>query len=95
MLSLSKQGNIAQYHTVITKLDYDQSFRLRHIWKNIDAATSDQLIDSIQYNELGQLNAKYIGNNLDSLIYNYNIRGWLTGINPNYVAGTTNHYFGM
>jgi len=95
LLSHAKQQNTAQHHTVVTKMDYDQSFRLRHIWKNIDGAASDQLIDSLQYNELGQLSAKYLGNNIDSLIYNYNIRGWLTGINPNYVAGTTNHYFGM
>ncbi len=95
MLSHSKQGNTAQYHTVVTKMDYDAFFRLRHIWKNIDAAASDQLIDSIQYNELGQLSAKYLGNNVDSLVYTYNIRGWLSGINPNYVAGTTTHYFGM
>jgi RHS repeat-associated protein len=95
MLSHSKQGNTAQYHTVVTKTDYDQGFRPRHIWKNIDAAGSDQLIDSMQYNELGQLSAKYLGNNVDSLVYTYNIRGWLSGINPNYVAGSTNHYFGM
>ncbi len=95
MLSHSKQGNTAQYHTVVTKMDYDQAFRLRHIWKNIDAATTDQLIDSIQYDELGRLSAKYLGNAVDSLVYAYDIRGWLTGINPNYVAGTTNHYFGM
>ncbi len=95
MLSHSKQGNTAQYHTIVTKMDYDQGFRLRHVWKNIDAATNDQLIDSLQYNELGQLSAKYLGNNVDSLMYTYNIRGWMTGINPNYVAGTANHYFGM
>ncbi|HXB32683.1 MAG TPA: DUF6443 domain-containing protein, partial [Puia sp.] len=95
MLSHSKQGNTAQYHTVVTKMDYDPFFRLRHIWKNIDGAASDQLIDSMQYNELGQLGAKYLGSNVDSLIYTYNIRGWLSGINPNYVAGTTTHYFGM
>ena len=95
LLGHRKNGNTVQNHTILTKMDYDQAFRIRHIWKNIDNATSDQLIDSMQYNELGQLNAKYLGNNVDSLVYNYNIRGWLTGINQNYVAGTTTHYFGM
>jgi hypothetical protein len=47
----------------------------------------------MQYNELGQLRAKYLGSNLDSLVYAYNIRGWLTGINPNYVAGTSHQLF--
>lgn len=95
LLGHRKNGNTVQNHIVVTKMDYDQGFRLRHIWKNIDGAASDQLIDSLQYNELGQLLAKYLGNDVDSLVYAYNIRGWMTGINPNYVAGTTNHYFGM
>ncbi|HLK28701.1 MAG TPA: DUF6443 domain-containing protein [Puia sp.] len=95
LLGHKKNGNTVQAHTVLTKMDYDQMFRLRHVWKNIDNATSDQLVDSLQYNELGQLKAKYLGNNVDSIIYDYNIRGWLTGINKSYVAGTANHYFGM
>jgi RHS repeat-associated protein len=95
LVAHGKVNNGAQGHLVSTKMDYDQALRLRHIWKNIDNAASDQLIDSIQYDELGRLNAKYIGNALDSLVYSYNIRGWLTGINKNYVGGTTNHWFGM
>src|SRR5579871_2123161 len=90
-----KKNNTVQNHIVVTKMDYDNWFRLRHTYKNIDNASSDQLIDSMQYDEIGQLRAKYLGNNIDSLIYDYNIRGWLTGINKNYVAGTTNHFFGM
>src|SRR6185437_1894890 len=90
-----KNGNTTQNHVVLTKLDYDQSMRPRHIWKNIDGAASDQLIDSLQYNELGQLRAKYLGNSVDSLIYEYNVRGWLTAINKSYISGTTNQYFGM
>jgi YD repeat-containing protein len=88
-------GNTPQGHVVLTKMDYDAAFRPKHIWKNIDHASIDQLIDSMQYNELGQLHAKYLGNNIDSLIYDYNVRGWLTGINKNFVAGTTSQYFGM
>jgi RHS repeat-associated protein len=95
LLGHQKKNNTVQNHVVVTKMDYDQGFRLRHIYKNIDNAASDQLIDSIQYNELGQLTAKYLGNNVDSVVYNYNVRGWTTGINQNYVAGTANHYFGM
>ena len=90
-----KNGNTVQAHTVLTKMDYDQGFRLKHIWKNIDGAASDQLIDSMQYNELGQLRVKYLGNSIDSLVYDYNVRGWLLGINRNYLGGTTTHYFGM
>jgi len=95
LINHQKNGHTAQNHIVSTKMDYDQAFRLRHIYKNIDNAATDQLIDSLQYNELGQLVAKYLGNQVDSVIYSYNVRGWLTGINKNYVAGTANHYFGM
>ncbi|HVU95516.1 MAG TPA: DUF6443 domain-containing protein [Puia sp.] len=90
-----KKGNTVQNHLVSTKMDYDQARRVRHLYKNIDNAVADQLIDSLQYNELGQLRIKFLGNKVDSVIFDYNIRGWVTGINKSYVAGTANHFFGM
>jgi RHS repeat-associated protein len=90
-----KNNFTAQNHIVVSKMDYDQDLRLKHIWKNIDNAPADQLIDSIQYNELGQQKVKYLGNSVDSVVNDYNIRGWLTGINKNYVAGIATHFFGM
>jgi RHS repeat-associated protein len=95
LLNHQKNGNTTQHHNVLTKIDYDAALRIRHIYKNIDAAASDQLIDSIQYDELGRLRAKYLGNKMDSIVYNYNVRGWVSGINRNYIGGTANHYFGM
>ena len=62
----NKNGTPVQQHIVVTKLSYDPAFRLKSIFKNIDGAASDQLIDSMQYNELGQLRAKYLGSNVDS-----------------------------
>jgi hypothetical protein len=94
-LDHKNHDNSGQDYLVVTKMNYDPGFRLKSIYKNINNAASDQLIDSMQYNELGQLRAKYLGNNVDSLVYAYNIRGWLTGINPNYVAGSSTNYFGM
>lgn len=87
--------NSGQTHTVNTKLNYDPMGRLKTVWKNIDNASVDQLIDSLQYNELGQLRAKYLGNQLDSAVYDYNVRGWITGINKKYVAGSASNYFGQ
>lgn len=95
LLGHKKAGNTIQNHTLSTKVDYDAGMRIRRVWKNIDDAAADQLIDSIQYNELGQVKAKFLGSSLDSLVYDYNIRGWLTNINKNYLTGTYNHYFGM
>ncbi len=90
-----KSGTNAQTHLVLSKVEYDHMDRVKRLWKNIDNATADQLIDSLQYNELGQLTKKFLGNNVDSLLYEYNIRGWLTSINKSFVAGGTGNYFGM
>ncbi|MES1160404.1 MAG: hypothetical protein ABUM51_06595, partial [Bacteroidota bacterium] len=91
-----KIGTNAQNHTVITKLAYDAGGRLLTVYKNVDNAGTDQLISTNTYNELGQLQNKALGNNLDNLTYDYHIRGWLKSINKSYVDGTaTNNYFGM
>ncbi len=85
------------YHKMLTKMTYDASMRPKAIFKNLDSAAVDQLIDSMQYNELGQLRAKYLGNNLDSQVYVYNIRGWLASINKNFLSSTAStpiNYFG-
>ena len=95
LLTHYKAAHTGQYHTVSTKTSYDPGFRVKAVWKNIDGAATDQLIDSMQYDELGQMKAKYLGNGLDSVVNDYNIRGWVTGINKSYISGTANHYFGM
>jgi RHS repeat-associated protein len=101
LLGQAKLTNTAQYHRLLTKTNYDPNFRITSVYKNIDGSAADQLIDSMQYNELGQLRAKYLGKDpvtgqpLDSMVYDYNIRGWTTGINKNYVAGSAQHYFGV
>jgi len=52
-------------------------------------------VDTLRYDELGNLETKSLGGRMDSLMYSYNVRGWVTGINKNYVAGTGNDYFGI
>ncbi len=91
----TKAGTNTQNHSVLSKLNYDAEGRLLTMYKNIDNATSDQLISTNRYNELGQLQNKTIGNNLDSLAYGYNIRGWMNTINKNFISGTPGNYFGM
>ncbi|MCW3074641.1 MAG: repeat-associated core domain protein [Flaviaesturariibacter sp.] len=63
-------------------------------------------IASYSYNELGRRTKKVLsplfnnGLGLETLNYDYNIRGWLTGINKGYVLGEAgsnqwSHYFGL
>lgn len=101
----------AQTVKVITKLEYDDLARLLKIRKQvtqtiagntIPANPVEKIIVQNVYNDLGQLLKKTLApeynNNagLEQLNYTYNIRGWLTSMNKDYLAGITNtNYFGM
>jgi len=82
-----------QGHLITTKYTYDAGGRLLSTRKIMDGP--EARIDTMMYDEIGQLRAKYFANNLDSLVYDYNIRGWMTGINKKYLTGTATNYFGM
>jgi RHS repeat-associated protein len=97
----SKTGVNSQ-HAVLTKMSYDHTGRLLSVVKNISSTVNgspvnsgDKTIATYTYKETGQLNIKAIGNGLESQVFDYNVRGWLTGINKNYtLAGNTGHFFG-
>jgi RHS repeat-associated protein len=96
LLRHQNANSVAQTHSALTKLAYDAGGRLLTIYKNIDNAGTDQLISTSTYNELGQLQNKQLGNSLDNLAYAYNIRGWLSTINQNFISGSANNnYFGL
>lgn len=44
-------------------------------------SNAEELLAKYTYNELGQITNKQVGNNLQSIDYGYNVRGWLTNIN--------------
>ncbi|TAM98346.1 MAG: hypothetical protein EPN39_09275 [Chitinophagaceae bacterium] len=92
---------------VLTMNSYGPNGRLLSITKEINNnPTTERTIASYAYNELGQLVKKTLspsggaGGGLDTLHYDYNIRGWLNGINKPYVNSATTltpgpgHYFG-
>jgi hypothetical protein len=93
LLVTKKNGTNGQTHTVSDQYTYDAAFRPTGVKDNIDGTLIT--VDTLQYDELGQLQKKTLGGGLDSEVYAYNIRGWVTGINKNYIAGTVNDYFGM
>lgn len=59
---------------------YDTQNRLKQHYHQVDD-NAEVLLSDNTYNELSQLTNKKLGNNLQSIDYTYNIRGWLTGIN--------------
>jgi YD repeat-containing protein len=102
LLQHNKAGNNAQSHTVLSKYSYDQAGRLLTLTKTINSTVTgvavsspEKTIVSNQYDELGQLKAKTLGSGIESLTYDYNIRGWLLGINRNYISGSSTNKFGM
>jgi RHS repeat-associated protein len=96
---------------VKTNIEYDHAGRLKEIWKTInDDNTKKALIARNEYDELGQLKLKELGHKkeltgnytllqydpIEKLSYDYNIRGWMTGINKDYNnAVITDRWFGM
>lgn len=105
-----KSGNNPQTHTIVTKILYDNLGRVDEIKKSVKSNINDTILNKAEqtivkneYDELGQLKIKMIGispNNpdtpLETLIYDYNIRGWLLGMNRSYALNSnSNNYFGF
>jgi RHS repeat-associated protein len=102
-----QNNNIANHTTGIpTKFEYDYLGRLLKIKKAVNTsygtnATEKTMVEN-EYDKLGQLKKKKLapgynsGAGLESLNYAYNVRGWLLGVNRDYVKDVTNtHFFGF
>ncbi len=68
--------------TVKERFIYDNQNRLLKHYHQVDNKL-EELLSENSYNELSQLKNKKVGNDLQSIDYTYNIRGWLTHINKN------------
>ncbi len=91
---------------VLSKNTYDLAGRLLSVHKKINTVNQGNLTETkiveFSYNEMGQLRDKKLSpasnNNagLETLSYDYNIRGWMLGANRNYArSDENNHYFGF
>lgn len=91
-----KQGSNTQTSVAVTQMTYDDLSRVIKIEKklsntfvNSNAMSNYKTILQNEYDPLGQLKKKTLGsNNLETLTYDYNIRGWLLGMNRGYLAST-------
>ncbi len=111
VLQHDKAGGTAQSVKLITKLSYDELGRLLEVKKKITqtingntipANATEKTIVKNEYDKLGQLVTKTLAPafnsnaGLEQLKYDYNIRGWLTSLNKDYLSGTSpDKYFGM
>ncbi len=79
---------------IIEDFFYDHQNRLQKHYHEVEGKTSKELLADNTYDELGRLDTKKVGARSDasfnevlpplqSIKYNYNIRGWMTGINLN------------
>lgn len=87
---------------ILTSMIYDGAGRLSSIRKRLnDNSTLERAISSLEYDELGRLKNKTLGvisesQAIEQLSYEYNIRGWLTTINKDYLNnGNAISHFGM
>jgi len=87
--------------TVMTQNLYDPAGRLKTIKKQINDIGTPKTIAENSYDELGQLKSKRLGvvntSQLETLNYEYNLRGWLKSINKGFVttAGSSTNWFGQ
>ncbi|ACU61601.1 hypothetical protein Cpin_4142 [Chitinophaga pinensis DSM 2588] len=89
--------------TVLTMFDYDARGRLDSIKKRInDDLANERTIAVNTYDELGRLRTKRldvtgVNTQLETLQYEYNIRGWLKSINGQFVntPNSTTNWFGQ
>jgi RHS repeat-associated protein len=89
-VSHAKGATAHQNYTVLTSNTYDVLGRGTAIAKQItfNPASPTVTLSTKRYDELGQLQTKVLGNNLDQLTYEYNVRGWLLGVNRSFISNT-------
>lgn len=105
---VEKAGTNAQTVVSVTQNTYDSLWRVTAIdnkishsqinggampgsWHSLSRSSYDKLGQLVKTNLAPGFNA---GIGLDSLNYEYNIRGWMLGMNRNYITDAQTHYFG-
>ncbi|GEP93834.1 hypothetical protein CCY01nite_00940 [Chitinophaga cymbidii] len=101
--SNNPRSGVTPQTMVLTMNRYDATGRLRVVKKRLnDQASLERTVAVMDYDEMGQLKEKRLGvtsgaAQMEKLAYEYNIRGWMKGINKAYVntSGSTTNWFGQ
>jgi RHS repeat-associated protein len=85
-----------KWDMVITAYNYDGQGRVLNTNKYLNGSTTAEIINTNTFDKLGRPMTKALGmNSIETLGYDYTIRGWLKGINRSFVSGvTTSNWFG-
>ncbi len=85
-----------KWNMLVSAINYDAQGRPLSTKQYLNGSTTAETINTITYDKLGRLSTKALGAKpVETLTYNYTIRGWLKGINRNYVSGgSTSNWFG-
>lgn len=108
LVLVQKQENASgtgQTFVTITKMTYDDLGRVLNIKKAVNGPSvskPEKLVAEMEYDKLGQLKTKKLGlktgvdEPVETLNYDYNIRGWMLGANRDYAKDLNNsNYFGF
>jgi RHS repeat-associated protein len=103
-----KTGSPSETAVAVTKMSYDDLGRLtatdkklQHTLVNSNTMSDYKTIATAEYDALGQLKKKtlapdYGDDGLETLTHDYNIRGWLLGVNRDYAReDNDSRYFGF
>ncbi|WP_207622383.1 DUF6443 domain-containing protein [Niastella koreensis] len=100
-LNHRKGGVSTQSFEIATKSTYDDLGRLITVEKNLNG-NGWKTLASLAYDALGQLKTKILApgfnsTGLETMNYDYNIRGWMLGANREYAKSTStnDHSFGF
>lgn len=88
----AKSVGTSETTVVVTQMTYDNLSRVIKVEKKLSntlvnggAMSAYKTVVENEYDALGQLKKKKLGNNLETLDYDYNIRGWVLGMNRPFI----------
>jgi RHS repeat-associated protein len=84
-----------QSNNIVRTYTYDGMGRPLTLSHKINGAINMPLNSNV-YDALGRLSVKYLGGSAETQTYTYNLRGWLTAINPTWVndPNASHQFFG-
>lgn len=88
-------GNVTTDIRVLTMFLYNAAGNLVSITKELNDDGVRKQVVTNTYDEINRLTKRVLGNNLESMNYEYNIRNWMVGMNRDFLKETATNFFGF